>query len=116
MWPLHSPDLIPMDYFLWGYLKQRVYQHGISYRNMTLLKETITRDFLAIDQQVIDRACSYEFWGRLNEVIRQGGGHIAHHRENGNPDSDDYLFLNDVESARLNFEGLRLDEWLVLME
>ncbi|GBM23524.1 hypothetical protein AVEN_153093-1 [Araneus ventricosus] len=24
-WPPHSPDLTPMDFFLWGYLKQQVY-------------------------------------------------------------------------------------------
>ena len=24
-WPSRSPDLMPPDYFLWGYLKERVY-------------------------------------------------------------------------------------------
>ncbi|GBN94848.1 hypothetical protein AVEN_4932-1 [Araneus ventricosus] len=24
-WPPRSPDLNPLDYFLWGYIKQRVY-------------------------------------------------------------------------------------------
>ncbi|GBN28156.1 hypothetical protein AVEN_218069-1 [Araneus ventricosus] len=24
-WPPHSPDLNPLDFFLWGYIKQRVY-------------------------------------------------------------------------------------------
>ena len=25
-WPPHSPDLTPLDFFLWGYIKSRVYQ------------------------------------------------------------------------------------------
>ena len=24
-WPPHSPDLNPLDFFLWGYLKDKVY-------------------------------------------------------------------------------------------
>ncbi len=24
-WPPHSPDLNPLDFFMWGYLKERVY-------------------------------------------------------------------------------------------
>ncbi|GBM49467.1 hypothetical protein AVEN_142605-1 [Araneus ventricosus] len=24
-WPQRSPDITPMDFFLWGYLKQKVY-------------------------------------------------------------------------------------------
>ena len=27
LWPPRSPDLTPPDYFLWGYLKGRVYQN-----------------------------------------------------------------------------------------
>jgi len=27
IWPLRSPDLMPPNYFLWGYLKGRVYQN-----------------------------------------------------------------------------------------
>ena len=25
-WPPRSPDLMPLDFFLWGYIKSRVYQ------------------------------------------------------------------------------------------
>ena len=27
-WSLHSPDLNPPDFCLWGYLKDRVYEHN----------------------------------------------------------------------------------------
>jgi hypothetical protein len=26
-WPVHSPDLAPCDFFLWGYLKSKVCTH-----------------------------------------------------------------------------------------
>lgn len=28
VWPPHSPDLNPLDFFLLGYLKDRVYSHS----------------------------------------------------------------------------------------
>jgi len=28
-WPPRSPDLTPLDYFMWGYLKERVYKTKI---------------------------------------------------------------------------------------
>jgi hypothetical protein len=30
LWPPHSPDLMPPDYFLWGYLKGTLYQNNRS--------------------------------------------------------------------------------------
>lgn len=35
-WPARSPDLTPLDFFLWGYIKHRVYQNQPS--NMNDLK------------------------------------------------------------------------------
>ena len=29
LWPLYSPDLNPCDYYLWGYLKSRVYSDPV---------------------------------------------------------------------------------------
>ena len=26
LWPLHSPDINPCDFFLWGFLKEKVFQ------------------------------------------------------------------------------------------
>ena len=39
-WPPRSPDLTPCDFFLWGYLKSKVYLGGVS--NLSVLKENIT--------------------------------------------------------------------------
>jgi len=41
LWPLCLPDLTPPDYFLWGYLKGRVYQNKP--RTTDALKANITK-------------------------------------------------------------------------
>jgi hypothetical protein len=42
-WPPRSPDLSPLDFYLWGHLKAMVYQEKI--RNMNHLKESIRMGF-----------------------------------------------------------------------
>lgn len=39
-WPPRSPDLNPLDFFLWGYLKNEVYQTEVD--NIDVLRERIT--------------------------------------------------------------------------
>lgn len=39
-WPARSPDLTPMDFFLWGYLKTKVYKHR-PFINVDHLEDTI---------------------------------------------------------------------------
>jgi hypothetical protein len=38
-WPAHSPDLTPWNFFLWGYLKSKVYTHR--HENLQALKDAI---------------------------------------------------------------------------
>jgi len=42
IWPPRSPDLVPPDYFLWGYLKWRFYQNKP--RTIDVLKANITEE------------------------------------------------------------------------
>ena len=46
LWPRQSPDLTPPDYFLWGYLKGRVYQNKP--RTKDALKANITEYIQAV--------------------------------------------------------------------
>lgn len=39
-WPARSPDLTPLDFFLWGYLKNHVYKHR-PFRDINHLEEVI---------------------------------------------------------------------------
>ena len=58
-WPLRSPDLSPLDFFLWGYIKNIVYAEKI--RNIqhqqdriTSAIETVTRDMIQKTWQEIE--------------------------------------------------------------
>ena len=73
-WSLQSPDLIPCDFFLWGYVKGLVYVSPLS-TNLVELKqkissalETVTEDML---QQVWD-----ELGYRLDVCHVAGGAYI----------------------------------------
>ena len=50
LWPPRSPDLTPPDYFLWGYLKGRVYQNKS--RTIIALKANITEEIQAVTADV----------------------------------------------------------------
>jgi hypothetical protein len=49
-WP---PDLSTCDFFLWGYLKSRVYAHKP--RTLNDLKEAISQEIRPIDRQLLAR-------------------------------------------------------------
>lgn len=72
-WPPRSPDLTSPDFFLWGYLKARVFEN----RPQTLqaLKDNITREIRAINQEMLLRVTE-NFQSRLQECLEQRGGHL----------------------------------------
>lgn len=77
-WPANSPDLTPLDTFLWGYLKDR-----INSRN-DLTVQSI-RDNLTWEIDILNRNDNYfvsNATERLKEMYRecifQNGGHIEH--------------------------------------
>ncbi len=51
LWPPHSPNLSPLDFFLWGYLKNSVYM--TSPRNPEELKGNIAQEIENIDQKTL---------------------------------------------------------------
>jgi len=60
MWPARSPDLTPCDYFLWGYVKDKVFvpPQPVSIPDLknriTTAVETITPDLLSRVWQELD--------------------------------------------------------------
>ena len=52
-WPPRSPDLSTCDFFLWGYLKSRVYSHKP--RTFNDLKETVRQEIRPIDRRLLAR-------------------------------------------------------------
>lgn len=74
-WPPYSPDLNPCDYFLWGYLKERIYDNNPQI--LADLKDNIRREIRRIPADMIGRVID-NFNVRVAAVIRQGGAWIEH--------------------------------------
>lgn len=73
-WPARSPDLTPMDFYLWGYLKQKVYSHDL-HDNIDLLKQKIGDAVAEINQMTIAKVYD-DFRVRLEKCAELGGSHI----------------------------------------
>lgn len=72
-WPPRSPDLTPMDFFLWGYLKSKVYANQPT--SLAHLKENIRHEMAAIPESTC-RAVISNFTVRLNECREREGLHL----------------------------------------
>lgn len=74
-WPPHSPDLNPLDFFLWGYLKDRVYSPPP--QDTSALKMSIRREI----QRITVDSCKNvirNFRDRMRLVTEKHGGHLEH--------------------------------------
>ncbi|KDR23787.1 hypothetical protein L798_11362 [Zootermopsis nevadensis] len=75
IWPPHSPDINPCYYFLWGFLKEQVFhQHPES---LAELRARIMQVCSTIDEYLCRRVVQ-NMNVRLEELVRQNGGHIEH--------------------------------------
>ena len=74
-WPARSPDLTPCDFFLWGYLKNKVYGQRI--RDIHHLKERITHfvNELNTDKELLRRVCR-SVAARIEDCIAAKGDHF----------------------------------------
>jgi inhibitor of nuclear factor kappa-B kinase subunit alpha len=72
-WPAHSPDLNPCDFFLWGYLKSRVYMPMP--KDLAELKSNLDREVKNLPKDVL-KSTFLNFKKRLNLVISANGGHF----------------------------------------
>jgi len=53
-WPPRSPDLTPCDFFLWGYIKDRMYVPPVP-RDLRQLQQRIVEAVAAVDHQMLQR-------------------------------------------------------------
>jgi len=74
-WASHSPDLNPCDFFLWGYMKDRMM--GRSFESLAHLRARVSEEMttIPIEQCRNDVA---NFVRRLNSCIAQRGKHLEH--------------------------------------
>ena len=72
-WPPRSPDLSPLDFCLWGYLKSKVYSPRPA--NLNELQANITREVAQIDPAMVRRAM-LDMKARAVKCIAANGGHF----------------------------------------
>ncbi|XP_066157759.1 uncharacterized protein [Euwallacea fornicatus] len=74
-WPPRSPDLNPLDFFLWGNVKEKVYSRPIP--NENFLRQRIEDVFADIKQneRSIEKV-QFNFLKRVRACIRSGGKHF----------------------------------------
>ena len=73
-WPAWSPDLTPCDFFLWGYLKAKVYSHRPG--TIEQLKEAIRQEVAAIPPSMTRKALD-NFRERLQQCVINNGRHSS---------------------------------------
>lgn len=74
-WPPRSPDLTPLDYFLWGYVKSMVYKTKPT--DLEDLKQRITLAIRSITPQMLNNVRRH-FYLRLGCCQDMQGAHFEH--------------------------------------
>ena len=71
-WPPRSSDLTPLDFWVWGHLKQQIFTKDFRPRTIDELKDAIRRAIAELNEEVRVRVFG-EFRRRLDECVRHGG-------------------------------------------
>ncbi|KFM70899.1 hypothetical protein X975_03732, partial [Stegodyphus mimosarum] len=75
-WPPRSPDITPLDFFLWGFVKDNVYRRRVS--NMDDLKARITTAIASVDADMLAGTWR-EIEYRLDILRATKGAHVEVH-------------------------------------
>ena len=76
-WPARSPDVTPLDFFLWGYVKDRVYKTPVN--DMDHLKEKIREAVASVSRTMINQTWK-ELHSRLVFLSENNGDHVEVYR------------------------------------
>jgi hypothetical protein len=75
LWAPRSPDLTPLDFFLWGHVKNNVYKSPI--KDMNDLKTKIEMEIKSITKETLSNVFS-NIVKRMNLCISVDGDHFEH--------------------------------------
>ena len=75
-WPPRSPDITPLDFFLWGYVKDRVYATHVP--DLNTLRRRITDAVASITQEMLHNVWR-EVEYRLDVLRVTRGAHVEVH-------------------------------------
>jgi len=73
-WPPRSPDLTHCDFFLWGYLKAKVYEQRP--QTLEVLKEAIRQEVAAITPEMTRKVMD-NYRERLHQFVNIQGRHLS---------------------------------------
>lgn len=72
-WPPRSPDLTAPDFFLWGYLKEKVFESRPA--NLEELRNRIREEINLIEPETLQEVMS-NFQRRMQQCIQNDGAHL----------------------------------------
>lgn len=75
-WPARSPDLTPVDFYVWGRAKGLVYDEEI--RDCEHLKQKIDFAFEKMKEEMTLNTVTTEIKRRYNKCINEQGSHFEH--------------------------------------
>jgi len=76
IWPPRTPDLTPCDFFLWAYIKDRLYMAPMP-RDLPQLRQRIMKAVATIDRHML--LCVWQELDHRIDICRvTKGGHIEH--------------------------------------
>lgn len=75
IWPARSPDLTPLDYYLWGFLKGNVYKNNV--HTIEDLKEAIRITIQEITTDTLQKVFD-NMKRRVQSCLEARGGHFQH--------------------------------------
>lgn len=74
-WPARSPDLNPLDFFLWGYCKEIIYRQLPE--NVEELNDKLHHAIFLIEDEVMEKT-QENLLRRMRACITMNGGHFEH--------------------------------------
>ena len=70
-WRPNSPDLTPLDFSLWGVLRDKVYSNAPT--TLEALKQTISNELVKLPIEYFDKICTSAVVSRLEDCRRNSG-------------------------------------------
>lgn len=74
-WPARSPDLNPLDFFLWGYCKEMIYKKLPE--NVEELNNKLHNAIWALEDDIMEKI-PRNLLRRMRACIEMNGGHFEH--------------------------------------
>lgn len=77
-WPARSPDLTPMDFYLWGHMKSLVYNEPHPISSVDVLRQKIIDAANEIRRGLTTGVVKSGLRHRMRICVRNRGGHVEH--------------------------------------